>query len=161
GFAAQYYQLIYGRGGTVAFRFFAFLAWGVPLLLSVVAGLTRSSEAVSGFLALPPPSAPGPTCLAGARYSPGPEAGQYPARRALGVFRAAGTAGGSAWVFAFLLGGARRGAARAALRLQGARDHVTPEPLARAARRGPLLPSGEAPPGRAASPEGIRPAEKP
>jgi hypothetical protein len=156
GCAVQYYQLIYGKGGTVAFRFFVFLAWGLPLLLSVLAGLARSPEVVSFLLALSPPSALVLTCLPDASFWPGQAFSQY---------LAAVVAVATAAIFAALLSSALQRAAQAALRLQDAAVHVTLEPLARVApAQGPLLPSSDADvplPRATVSPDAIRPRETP
>jgi hypothetical protein len=158
GCATQYYQLVYGKGGRVAFRFFAFLAWGLPLLLSVLAGMANSSEGVAFFLALSPPSALFLTCLPTASTT----ALHWWGVPAFSQYLAAVVAVATAGIFAALLWGALRRAARAALRLQDAVVAVTVEPLGRRAPvPGPLLPAPEADARAAISPEGIRPRQVP
>src|SRR5262249_52750029 len=57
GLALQYYHLIYGKGGLIAFRLFCFLAWGLPMLLCILAGIAQSQLMARFLLALSPPSA--------------------------------------------------------------------------------------------------------
>jgi hypothetical protein len=157
GCATQYYQLVYGKGGAIAFRLFAFLVWGLPLLLCVLAGMAQSREAATILLALSPPSGLVLTCLPDETFWGTLDAGQY-----LAAIAAVTTAA----IFAALLWGALQRAAAAAARLQDAPIRVTVEPLGRLSpARGPLLVVPEVvdvPPARPVGPpDGIRTGDAP
>jgi len=146
GCGAQFFNLRFGKRGTIYFRLYLFLVWAMPLLLSLVAMAAGSEVTFFILFALSPLTGLGITCISASAMRPASGFGMAAAVIPLGQLLAGGVNLGLAVLFASLLAGLLRDAARALHRIKVAMPGMPPAGIELAVKS--VLPGG------AAAPEG-------